>query len=271
MTSDDKVQSMPSASKDTRSDSLISLELQTPASNALDDPEAVDRRQQIASYQIPTWKAIFLIFRSLVGIGVLTMPHAVQSFGVNGALILLPLFTVGILYVLDLVLRIANDLGFNGSNIDELIVKSGNEKWRNTFSIINNWMMIAGGVANCIFAGRFAADPVMFLNWASCSLGWGICGNKLMIHLVAFLISIPLAFIPRMNFFVICTFFATIIIAFTGRSKYSSSKLHPWVSSGSAHEHRYQFFSELVQTFTFGRIFRCCLLLDRGYRLDFPN
>lgn len=143
-----------SAKKDTRSDSLISLELQAPSSNHLDDPEAVDRRQQVASYQVPTWKAVFLIFRSLVGIGVLTMPHAVQSFGVNGALILLPIFTVGILYVLDLVLRIANDLGFNGSNIDELIVKSGNEKWRNTFSIINNWMMIAGGVANCIFAGR---------------------------------------------------------------------------------------------------------------------
>jgi Transmembrane amino acid transporter protein len=139
--------------KDTRSDSLISIELQAPSSQHLDDPESVDQRLKLASYQIPTWKAVFLIFRSLVGIGVLTMPHAVQSFGVNGALVLLPLFTIAILYVLDLVLRIAHDIGFNGSNIDELIVKSGNEKWRNSFSIINNWMMVAGGVANCIFAG----------------------------------------------------------------------------------------------------------------------
>lgn len=104
--------------------------------------------------KVPTWKAVFLIFRSLVGIGVLTMPHAIQYFGYVGAMLFFPIFTWVILYVLDLVLRIANDLGFTGNSIEELIEKSGNGKWLKLFSLINNWMMISCGIANCIFAGK---------------------------------------------------------------------------------------------------------------------
>ena len=56
-----------------------------------------------------------MIFRSFVGIGVLTIPHSVQSFGVNGSAVFFLIFTAMFLYVLDLVLRIATDLGFTGS------------------------------------------------------------------------------------------------------------------------------------------------------------
>ncbi len=155
-----------------------------------------------------TW-AVFLIFRSLVGIGVLTMPHAIQHFGINGAVVFFPIFAVVLLYVLDLLLQIATDLGYTGSSIDELIEKSGNQKYLRTFCIMNNGMMIASSIVNCIFA-------VMFLNWTSCNMGISsMCNNKWLLHLLTALISLPFGFIRRMGIFALTSMIATIVILIT--------------------------------------------------------
>lgn len=60
-------------------------------------------------------RSAFLTFRSLVGIGVLAMPLATQTFGIVSTIIFLPVFAVIILYVLDLVLVMAEHLNFHGS------------------------------------------------------------------------------------------------------------------------------------------------------------
>ena len=134
--------------------SIIEIEL----ANESQQVEGSTRAPLVAGHKVNNLRAAFLIFRSLVGIGVLTMPHAVQHFGVNGAVVFFPIFAVVILYVLDLVLRIAADLGYNGDSIEELIELSGNGAYLRAFSIMNNAMMIATGIVNCIFAGRLASN-----------------------------------------------------------------------------------------------------------------
>lgn len=57
-------------------------------------------------------KAMFLVFRSLVGIGILTMPHQINEIGIFGALIMFPLIACMILYSLDLLVKTANDLNY---------------------------------------------------------------------------------------------------------------------------------------------------------------
>jgi len=59
-----------------------------------------------------TGKAIFLIFRSLVGIGILTMPHQINEFGIVASLIFYPTIAVMVLYALDCMVRTADDLEY---------------------------------------------------------------------------------------------------------------------------------------------------------------
>ena len=59
-----------------------------------------------------TAKAIFLIFRSLVGIGILTMPHQINEFGVVASLIFYPIIAAMVLYALDCMVITANDLEY---------------------------------------------------------------------------------------------------------------------------------------------------------------
>lgn len=61
---------------------------------------------------LSTKKAMFLVFRSLVGVGILTMPHQINEIGIYGALILFPLIGALILYSLDLMVKTADDLQY---------------------------------------------------------------------------------------------------------------------------------------------------------------
>ena len=91
----------------TQKDSVLSMELQPPGND--------DNHDDFDNNRLPTWQAFFMLFRSFVGIGVLTMPHSVQAFGVNGSVVFFVIFAAVFLYVLDLVIRIAIDLGYTGS------------------------------------------------------------------------------------------------------------------------------------------------------------
>lgn len=196
---------------ETQPDSVIALELNKTI--AREDGTQSDALGE----KIPNWKAAFMIFRSFVGIGVLTIPHNVQAFGINGSAVFFVVFTFMFLYVLDLVLRIAIDLGYTGGSIEELIEKSGNGKWSGVFSILNNWMLAAVGIVSCIFAGMAMSYSVMFFDWAACNFGWGdICGNKLWTHLIAFCFVIPLCLPHSMSVFSFTSMVAAVIILFTG-------------------------------------------------------
>ena len=100
--------------------------------------------------------------------------------------------------------------------MDELIEKSGNSKWVWLFATINNWMMVATGVANCIFAGTISMTAVLFFDWASCNMGWsGVCGNRWWTHLIAFVFVIPLCTPSKFGIFAATSIFASVIIFFT--------------------------------------------------------
>lgn len=202
---------------ETQPDSVIALELSSTLRNQEGGQEDQDSVNKVSN-----WKASFMIFRSFVGIGVLTIPHSVQSFGVNGSAVLFVIFTFMFLYVLDLVLKIAVDLGYTGSrysmftSIEELIEKSGNGKWKTVFSIINNWMMVSIGIVSCIFSGR-RFSSVMFFDWAACNFGWvQICGNKWLTHLIAFAFVLPMCLPRSLAVYSITSVAAAVIILLAG-------------------------------------------------------
>lgn len=165
------------------------------------------RKEEMAG--IGNFKTGFLIFRSLVGIGILFFPDATQKFGIFSTTIFLPLFSIIILYALDLLLRIAEDLNFIGGNIEDLIIGSGNEQWLTAFAVINHWMNLSGAVANCIFAGQF-------LDWASCNYGIStFCKNKYTSSILGLCISLPLALFPKMEQFAYSSIIASIVLLVT--------------------------------------------------------
>jgi len=63
---------------------------------------------------VGTIKSVFLIFRSLCGIAVLTMPHQIYNFGVPGSLLVFPMITIGVIYSINCMIEVANDLHWYG-------------------------------------------------------------------------------------------------------------------------------------------------------------
>ena len=59
-------------------------------------------------------KATFLLFRSIVGVGVLSMPYETQQTGIFGTLILIPIYAIAILFSLDGLFQIANEINYKG-------------------------------------------------------------------------------------------------------------------------------------------------------------
>ena len=73
-------------------------------------------------------------------------------------------------------------------------------------NFLNTWSILATGVANVIFA-------VNFMNFAFCNLGFtSICNERISIHLIAFLMSIPFCLIKKIGFFVASSLISTIFI-----------------------------------------------------------
>jgi amino acid permease len=62
-----------------------------------------------------TLGTVVMVFRAFVGIGILAMPYTMQKVGWLPTLILLPIFSVMILYSIDLLIRLAATLDFTGS------------------------------------------------------------------------------------------------------------------------------------------------------------
>jgi len=72
--------------------------------------------------------------------------------------------------------------------------------------ILNNWMIFSTGIANVIFA-------VKFMRFAFCNFGIeSICHSNLLIHLIAFLLSIPFALVSQIGFFVASSLISTFFI-----------------------------------------------------------
>ena len=88
------------------------------SSNSLDNPPDMDddvdpNDPHSFPQHVGIVKGSFLVFRSLVGIGILTMGHEHQEFGIYAALVFFPIFAAMILYSLDRLIIIADDIGFD--------------------------------------------------------------------------------------------------------------------------------------------------------------
>lgn len=154
-------------------------------------------------------KSVFLIFRATVGIGVLTMPYVTQSFGIFSSIVMMIVFSVVVIYCLDLALKLFEDLNFDGSNFDEIMTRRSQEKWLHAYSVINTWKTFTAAVINCIFA-------VDFLKWAGC--GWGLswlCDSSFFLHIFALCLSLPFAFISHISTFTYPSLIASIVIFMT--------------------------------------------------------
>jgi len=71
--------------------------------------------------QIGLFKAIFLVTRSLIGVGVLTQPHMNNEFGYLSIAIAYPIIAIVLIYLLSIFPKVANRVGYNGSNLEEFI------------------------------------------------------------------------------------------------------------------------------------------------------
>ena len=94
----------------------MEMELNPPEMPKEDKDSQMSGIQELAEVTsgLSNSKAMFLVFRSLVGVGILTMPDQINSIGILGALICYPSVALLILYSLDLMVITANDIKFYG-------------------------------------------------------------------------------------------------------------------------------------------------------------
>jgi hypothetical protein len=64
---------------------------------------------------IGLFKAIFLVTRSLVGVGVLTQPFMNNEFGYLSIMIAYPLIAAVLIYLLSIFPKVASRVGYHGS------------------------------------------------------------------------------------------------------------------------------------------------------------
>jgi hypothetical protein len=64
---------------------------------------------------IGLFKAIFLVTRSLIGVGVLTQPYMNNEFGYLSIMIAYPLIAAILIYLLSIFPKVASRVGYNGS------------------------------------------------------------------------------------------------------------------------------------------------------------
>jgi len=77
---------------------------------------------------------------------------------------------------------------------------------------MNNALILSTGIGNVIFAVRF-------LDFFLCNLDITYaCNNKILLHTIAFILSVPFSFISNIGFFVGTTVVATIVIVTAGLS-----------------------------------------------------
>lgn len=82
-------------------------------------------------------KAIFLISRSIVGVGVLTQPHLNLEFGVLSLGIVYPIVAFFIIYCLSLLSKVADHMEYKGASLEEFTERTLG-KTHKTFTTIFN-------------------------------------------------------------------------------------------------------------------------------------
>ena len=153
-----------------------------------------------------------MIVRSLVGIGILTYPYEIQQFGVLGSALLLPLFGLVIIYCLDLMVQVADDIDFQGAYLERLIHKTLGPRFALATNIFNIVLLMGVSFGNVIFS-------MGFFNFAVCNINpnMALCGNKYLLHGIAYLFSLPLSLISKIGYYFYPSTLSIIFITTTSK------------------------------------------------------
>jgi len=127
------------------------------------------------STKIGLFKAIFLVTRSLIGVGVLAQPNMNYQFGWLAMLICYPIVAAVLIYLLSIFPRVASKIGYTGSNLEEFIEIVVGRKTSIITTVLILFFNISVSVCGVIFS-------VKFVNYSLCELGSSQCGNMWLIN-----------------------------------------------------------------------------------------
>ena len=168
-------------------------------------------------------KASFLLFRSIVGIGILSMPNEIQGFGLWPALIVSPIFLLVILYSIDCILDVSKDLKYVGNEYPIIMQRPRADRsvWQSEVGSdlqLDEQHHAVYDIDDQHSIRLYASfDAGMFLNWAACRFGYDrICNNKEAVHLIALFVTVPMSLITEFAFFSTVSLAAGVVIVVTG-------------------------------------------------------
>lgn len=147
---------------------------------------------------------IFNIFRSFVAIGILTLPYAVSLVGPVIAISAQIIVAVLIYLCIRLVVEVADDSRFKGSNYETL----GKLLWGNKGKNVILIALYICSIATFMGGVLFTAD---FLDFAFCD-HLKICGSKTTYLFSAFIVSVLISFIQSLKPFGYISLASTFII-----------------------------------------------------------
>ena len=137
----------------------------------------IDLNPKMESRQtIGIFKSIFLISRSIIGVGVLTQPHLNEEFGVLPILVCYPIVAAVVIYCLSLLPSVADHMNYEGSSLEEFTEKALGKFHRRLVTVFNLIFCISVSIVATIFS-------VSFVNYALCQLGDSHCNNSAFLHI----------------------------------------------------------------------------------------
>ena len=123
----------------------------------------LSQASESSAKKISLTKALFMTVRSLIGVGILTYPHQVQTYGILGSLVTLILLGSLVVGCLDLVLQSANAVGHYGPRLEKLVERVLGSKMAYTTMMINCIQLLCTALGNVIFS-------MTFFNYAICNI-----------------------------------------------------------------------------------------------------
>ena len=152
---------------------------------------------------IGLFKSIFLITRSIIGVGVLAQPHLNDEFGIYPVMICYPLIALFVIYCLMLLPKIADHMDYQGNSLEEFTESILGISHRRLVTGFNLAFCVSVSIVATIFS-------ISFINYAQCQLESEYCNDYKFLHMIVALFLLPLALIHDVSFFV---YFAGMCLA----------------------------------------------------------
>lgn len=155
---------------ETKPSFSIEKTLGSTAGSSVQSPIITNKPDQSSKKTIGYFQAIFLISRSIVGVGVLAQPHLNEEFGVLCIAICYPITAALIIYCISLLPKIADDMKYEGSSLEEFTELTLGPFHRKVATFFNLLFTLAVSTVAVIFS-------INFVNYAICQLGGSYCNN----------------------------------------------------------------------------------------------